>query len=325
MAGKKTASAPVKPGASKDSAVVTKETKPGPKAKGPAGAPKQAKPSAKALAESARERLVGALDGLRRLGASSYPPTVDRWLQVAEVAPLEKKLLDPRIRLTGALPDTKKAAATSSAARSEPIALLAFFAEDEALAVDALLKPLLLAARTSECNLIAPGELGKGLEKGLLEKGFKAAIEKRAAAGPQLDGPWPDGIGTLLRDGECWLFLLDDVTPRIRMTARAVSASPASPTSPLLPSSPGFAARFEEAFARLDRAAGNANYVLLSDLRRALADVERKAFDDGLNALRRAERFTLDSADGRHQRLPQDALDAGMREGSNLLVYAARR
>jgi hypothetical protein len=60
-------------------------------------------------------------------------------------------------------------------------------------------------------------------------------------------------------------------------------------------------------------------------LRRALSDVPREAFDAGLNSLRHASRFSLDSADGRHVPLPQAVLDAGLREGPSLLVYAARR
>ena len=79
--------------------------------------------------------------------------------------------------------------------------------------------------------------------------------------------------------------------------------------------SPDFEQRFEQAFSELE---GGTNYVTLFDLRRALSDVPREAFDAGLKSLRRESRFSLDSADGRHVQLPQAVLDAGLREGPSL-------
>lgn len=82
---------------------------------------------------------------------------------------------------------------------------------------------------------------------------------------------------------------------------------------------------FGAAFDRLDRDSGGNNYVLLHDLRRALPTVSREAFDAGLNQLRRAKVFSLDSADGRHVKLSEEQRDAGIREAGSNLVYAQRR
>lgn len=67
------------------------------------------------------------------------------------------------------------------------------------------------------------------------------------------------------------------------------------------------------------------NYVLLADLRAAMPGVSRAAFDAGLNDLRRAKAFSLDSADGRHVQLTPAQLEAGIRECGSNLVYCARR
>jgi hypothetical protein len=83
-----------------------------------------------------------------------------------------------------------------------------------------------------------------------------------------------------------------------------------------------FAARFDQAFAALDRAAGGYNYVTLRALRSALPDVPRAKFDEGLAALRRSRRYTLDPA---HGTMTKADRDAGIMEAGNLLMYVARR
>jgi len=70
---------------------------------------------------------------------------------------------------------------------------------------------------------------------------------------------------------------------------------------------------------------GGMNYVLLSELRQALHVYSREGFDSGLNSLRDAKEYSLDSADGRHVRLSHDQLAGGITEGGSLLVYVAKR
>lgn len=84
-------------------------------------------------------------------------------------------------------------------------------------------------------------------------------------------------------------------------------------------------ARIERAFDEIDGSTMNHNYVLLSDLRRALPDVSREDFDRAMNGLRRQKIMSLDSADGRHVRLSPEEREAGIREVGSVLVYAARR
>jgi 2'-5' RNA ligase len=90
------------------------------------------------------------------------------------------------------------------------------------------------------------------------------------------------------------------------------------------PDRASFPQRFDAAFAKLDGASGGHNYVTLEALRRALPDISRADFDAGLHALRKARHYTLDPSDGRHVRLTDAERDAGIREGSHLLVYVAR-
>jgi hypothetical protein len=78
------------------------------------------------------------------------------------------------------------------------------------------------------------------------------------------------------------------------------------------------------AFDMLD-ASGRGYYVALSDLRRALPGLSRAEFDRTIQKLRRDWVLTLDPAEGRHETVPRDVLDAGIMEQGRLLVYVARR
>jgi hypothetical protein len=86
-----------------------------------------------------------------------------------------------------------------------------------------------------------------------------------------------------------------------------------------------FAAHFDTAFARLDGQMGQRNFLKLSDLRHALPQFSREAFDAGLHELRLKNRYTLDSAQGGTVRLTDDERAAGIQEGSSLLVYISRK
>ncbi|HTU22540.1 MAG TPA: hypothetical protein VMG10_31165 [Gemmataceae bacterium] len=52
--------------------------------------------------------------------------------------------------------------------------------------------------------------------------------------------------------------------------------------------------------------------------------VERAAFDAGLQDLRRARRYTLSAAEGRHG-LRAEEQDAGIHEDGSLLLFVSRR
>ncbi len=103
-----------------------------------------------------------------------------------------------------------------------------------------------------------------------------------------------------------------------------LSATDRARLAALLVNPDDFASRFAAAFDRLDAARGGHNFVSLVDLRAALADVSREAFDAGLNRLRAASAFTLSAAEGRHGITPAER-DAALREDGCLLLFASRR
>jgi hypothetical protein len=76
-------------------------------------------------------------------------------------------------------------------------------------------------------------------------------------------------------------------------------------------------------FERLNREKGSHNFVSLVDLRRALP-MDCAAFDAALQELRRAGRYTLSGAEGRHGLTP-DERAAGISEQGTLLLYVSRR
>ena len=86
-----------------------------------------------------------------------------------------------------------------------------------------------------------------------------------------------------------------------------------------------FETAFEAAFDALDAESGRRNFVKLLHLRRALPQFPRAVFDHELNALRRAGRFSLDAAEGTHDRTTPQERDAGIVETGRRLVYCARR
>jgi len=113
---------------------------------------------------------------------------------------------------------------------------------------------------------------------------------------------------------------------------RLVAAWPMLPgniraaTMALLGAAPSsdFAARFTEAFDRLDRQHGSHNHLSLLWLRRELADIPRDVFEAELRRLRQLGRFSLSAAEGRHG-LTAEERDAAIREFGELLLFVSRR
>ena len=65
------------------------------------------------------------------------------------------------------------------------------------------------------------------------------------------------------------------------------------------------------------------NQVLLADLREA-SGLPRPVFDEAIQSLRRARRWSLESSDGRQVRLTAEQLAGGIREEGRNMVYAMR-
>jgi hypothetical protein len=186
--------------------------------------------------------------------------------------------------------------------------LLVFLTEDARRASDDLILSFLRRKRQhGECAFV-PKDLAKLVSKAAaeFEKGVKARLAQRSL---------PVGVGAIRYKKSDLLFLLED----------AVGAAPASARANGNSHHDGLAERFRRAFDQLDEQSGRSNYVSLHRLRTALPDVTREQFDACLSALRRAQQFTLDPSDGRHQRLTDEEREAGIAEAGSLLVYAARR
>jgi hypothetical protein len=279
----------------------TKRT-PAPKKKRAPVAPKAPK-RAVPVAPSA-DRIAGVVRSLKRVG--TYPPTVARVLELAEENAAHAKKVVAKGFADGMLlcayPPAERAAG----------AAWIFLAEDVDAVVGAWTPAAIVSLRERGKRT---GFLLKELETALPKptsptKVFAAALEARGE-----EARWPRGIGSVRAGTEKsaapLLFLLEDIAPAI--------AGP-SPSDP-----PAFASAFEREFERIDRQHGNHNIVLLRALREALPDVPRDDFDAGLNALRLAKRFTLESSDGRHAQLADEDFAAGVRDGGTLLVYASRR
>lgn len=76
--------------------------------------------------------------------------------------------------------------------------------------------------------------------------------------------------------------------------------------------------------AAFDHLDDGSNQVTLRSMRE-LTGLPRGSFNEALNALRDDRILTLDSHEGRHVRLDEETLEAGITEGEWVLVYAARR
>jgi hypothetical protein len=120
--------------------------------------------------------------------------------------------------------------------------------------------------------------------------------------------------------GLCWTGQGGTIAPPIGSgTGGSTDACTGSTSPPAV-----FARRFEDAFNHLDRERGGHNFLSLVQLRQALADVPRAAFDAELRALLLAGRFSLSAAEGRHG-LTVEERTAGIVEDGILLLYASRR
>ena len=246
------------------------------------------------------EALVRVLRDQRDVGGDAYPLTLDRLVARAQTAAdarlLKKALAEPVFRDATLLAAAKRP--------DTPVAL----AEDRDRLADSplLLETALRLERTDATQVFRPSELSKELVPAL-RKPLEEAIRRRAES-----RSLPPAVGCLLQKKTPLLFLLSDVA----------AAPPARPEPPPPPAA-DFARTFDEAFRQLDRQRGGHNHVSLVDLRRAVA-VDRPTFDAGLQDLRRAGRYTLSAAEGRHGITPADQ-EAGVHEDGSLLLYVSRR
>lgn len=244
------------------------------------------------------EQLVAALKSQRSQDAASYPTTLRR---LAELSQASDALLTKALKQ----PAFADAVLVAMKGPDSPVALRED--RDRLLASMQLLEAALRAARSIESQVASPAELAKKV-LAPLKDAFAAAIEQALAT-----RALPASVGWLRQKKNALLFFRDDVQPR--SAPREVAAPPSSAID--------FVRHFDEAFQRLDRAAGSHNFVSLVDLRRAMP-VGRQVFDDELRRLRLAGRYTLTVAEGRHGLSPAEQ-EAGILEHGNLLLFVARK
>jgi hypothetical protein len=274
--------------------------------------PPPPKPPAEVLSES----LLSLLQRQRRLGAEAYPLPLQRLIERAAPrasAALVKKALATEPFCTQAL----------IVQRNKPEAPVALATDRELLlASPDLLEFTLASARTATKQAFAIGELKKKLIHEL-QQPFEVALNQQLET-----AGLPASVGWIWQRKKL-LFLVSDLNGgqgvQIREAAPPVSRQPEQPTAPPLANAPpaDFAKAFDEAFYWLDRRGGSHNFVSLVDLRRALP-FDRDTFDGELRRLRRANRYLLSAAEGRHGLSPEER-QAGITEDGTLLLFVSRR
>jgi hypothetical protein len=188
-----------------------------------------------------------------------------------------------------------------------------------------LLAAVVAAIRTEDNQAPPAAGLGKKLARPL-QGTFAQTIRRHLQ-----EHTLPPGVGLLRIKGKEHLFLLEDVSsswPTLAETPRREVPPPArqpatEPEPAPAPEPIDFPRLFDEAFERLDRERGSHNLVSLVRLRQEVP-VDRARFDAGLHDLRRAGRYTLSAAEGRHGLSPEEQA-AGIREDGSLLLWVSRR
>lgn len=139
------------------------------------------------------------------------------------------------------------------------------------------------------------------------------------------EGKPPAGYGMIRVGKKTYLFRLSEVGATSEPPATISSKQPANPQhTTAAAADPGFATAFTEAFERLDAQDGGYNFVKLLQLRNALPQYSRSAFDTGLEQLRKERRFSLEASEGLLVTLSEQERAAGIIESGRQLIYCKR-
>jgi hypothetical protein len=299
---------------------------------------------ADAVDQLAPAMLLKALRSQRALGEESYPLTIRSLaaraggMADAEVA---KAITHPgffaAVVVAGSIPRT----ITLAAAKKLLDAPLALREDIDRLAGSELLirHGIRLCRKPQDCAFkledIAKKVFGKdqdGNNSDLRSRFVRVNKEKLSAAA------MPPSIGWIHKTKHALLFLIEDLLPKSiqpktiqpaggqviahrPLTAEAEnkprSAAPerTDASHSRATADDRFAARFAEAFARLDRENGSYNFVWLADLRNALSAYTREQFDAGIKQLRAERHYQINAGEGRsgisHQQREAAILEDG--------------
>lgn len=291
----------------------------------------------KADSDNLADLLLDALWSARNAGADDYPAAVGR---LAER--IERKPGDPKAKEALRSKAFKQRAfvawprKSSRKPKFENEALVCLEADIDRLAdSDLLLRYVFRLATSTKSRAFSLPKLRDELtSSGEIHKRFQRACERRIAE--QRLPPWMRWLET---SNTRLFFRIDDVQPSLADSnaqsapasanvgedCRVASAPTTAGTEPAPPKTIDFQAAFEEAFTRIDRATGGRNFIKLHALRQALTRFDRPTFDRGIQALRFAGRFTLETSEGLHATLTPQERDAGIPSSDGLLIYASRR
>lgn len=248
------------------------------------------------------EVMARALEIMRGLGADSYPTTLRRLVDPAAAGALIGRAVK-RKAFSGRAVVIRPSDPDSPVALAEDAALLADSPAVLTYAMDRCRTPTQPACTVAKLKTKLPLKLRKPFEESVRRR-----IEARTL---------PPEVGCLRDKRSYLLFSLSDV-----IATEGVRPEPAR-DGPSTPPAMDFGEAFDNTFRHLDGRAGSHNAVSLVDLRRALP-FERAAFDAGLRDLRRAGRYTLSAAEGRHGIAPEER-EAGVVEDGTLLLYVSRK
>ncbi|HWG43225.1 MAG TPA: hypothetical protein VN688_10600 [Gemmataceae bacterium] len=268
-------------------------------------------PPKKKPGEELSAKLVQVLTEQREHGAENYPLPLDRLIEQAglDTTPAIVK------KAFGLEPFRSQAVLALPRLSDGPVALKN---DTERLMASPLLwRSLLMMTRKPDNQAVSAADLKKKLSKNL-QQHFSDTVNR------QLDARvLPDGIGVLFIKKKPLLFLLADINAGSLaiVTPARIIAPPPEPKP--APAAVDIAPLFDTAFARLDHEHGSHNHVSLVALRQAVP-VDRTAFDAALQQLRRAGRYSLSAAEGRHG-ISAEEQDAGIREDGSLLLFVSRR
>lgn len=272
-------------------------------------------------------RMLSVLEQQRRLGESSYPPSLRRLAELCQEMGTEKALR----KAAATIPMADRAIVAAKKGLDAPVVLKE---DTETAGLAGLLRFALSPAKATvkkkpvDTTAFTPAEMVKRLTPELqprLEQAVREAVGRQAL---------PRGIAWVIVKDEPLLFLAENLRPAAALAP--VPVEDEAPTPDLNGAPVGgtcvdgfgprdFARGFRAAFDILDRRNGATNFVKLADIRQALADFSREEFDAGLRELRIEGAFSLDSHEGLHGTLTPEEREAGVREAGSLLIYASRR
>lgn len=235
------------------------------------------------------EKLLQTLLQAKADASTEYPL---RWSALQQLAAPDV----PRDILHKATLAEPFAAKVTIACPNAPDSPVFLTADLQACVRSAAMLSFLVRRATADDNVaLPPQKLSAAAGLNPTMKSLLNTVADEVIAGASL----PPGIG-LARIARKWQLL--DLS---RIRAGATLPSPAVPTPramavPAAAANPeAFAAAFDAAFTRLSQTSHLPGYVSLADLRPALSEYPREAFDNQLLLLRRAGRYSLSLLEGR--------------------------